>query len=315
MDMVKRFVEIEVDDDGERIKLDVDEKTGCLTQNQPQSNNFKMFQGKKISHEKEIMNKHFGRYPTIYVDFSIVQPKNFEKALSQLRVALHEAFRQHKYLRDNKFWDKRGSDKITFMKYYGSEESKLLTETEIESGLVFLSEVLYDYYEKKKVFVFIEEFDVPVNSLVYNDKISLGDKEQTIKLLRLIVKRVLKGSERTVERSLSNACHHLAGILSDSANNVKVSRFLQKKSFAEFYGFEETEVKSLLEKAGLTEYFADVKKKYDGYTAKSTCGEDIQIYSPWAILIYIEDKKLHNYWAARVPEVIKKQIGHFKDVR
>ncbi|KAK0070758.1 hypothetical protein PV325_014135, partial [Microctonus aethiopoides] len=101
-------------------------------------------------------------------------------------------------------------------------------------------------------------------------------------------------------------------MLSDSANNVKVSRFLQQNSFAEFYGFEETEVRSILEKAELTEYFAGVKEKYDGYMAKSTCGEDIQIYSPWAILNYINDKKLNNYWAARVPEVIKKQIGHSK---
>ncbi|KAK0072105.1 hypothetical protein PV325_011880, partial [Microctonus aethiopoides] len=261
--------------------------------------------------EKEIMNKHFGKYPTIYVNFRRVQGNDFEKVLSQLRETIHQAFRKHKYLRDNKFWDKRGSDKITFTKYYGTEESKLLTETEIESGLVFLSEVLYDYYEEKKVFVFIDEFDVPVNSMVYDNKMNDDDREKVIKLIGLMISNLVKDNV-FVERSLSNACHQLGGILLGSANNVKISRFLQDNSFAEFYGFEQTEVRSILEKAGRAEYFDDVKRMYDGYKTKSTGGKDIEIYSPWAILNCIYFKNFENYWAAYVPSKIKSRIGHPK---
>ncbi|KAK0073119.1 hypothetical protein PV326_013761 [Microctonus aethiopoides] len=294
MDMVKRFVEIEVDDHGERIELMYDEENRCLEEEQPNSNNHKLFQGKKIFLEKEIMYKHFGRYPTIHVDFSDVQGNDFNEILDGLRTAIHGAFIKHTYLLKSDLWNREEFNKTTFMKYYDSEKRKLLTLDEINSGLVYLSGLLHAQFGRK-VFVFIEEFDVPVNALIYENDMNRKVKKRTIRLLKLIVKRVLKGSERTVERSLSNACHQIGGILSDSANNVKISRFLQDDSFAEFYGFEETEVRSLLEKAGLIEYFEDVKKKYDGYKTKSTSLKDIEIYSPWAILNYIYYKKLDTY--------------------
>ncbi|KAK0093308.1 hypothetical protein PV326_013865 [Microctonus aethiopoides] len=311
MDMVKRFVEIEVDDHGERIELMYDEKNRCLEEEQPNSNNYKLFQGKKISLEKEIMYKHFGRYPTIHVDFSDVQGNDFNEILDGLRDAIHGAFVKHTYLLKSDLWNREGFNLTTFMEYFDDKKFESLSLRQINSGLVYLSRLLHAHFGRK-VFVFIEEFDVPVNALVYEDDMNRKVKKRTIRLLKLIVKRVLKGSEGTVEKSLSNACHQIGGILSDSANNVKISRFLQDDSFAEFYGFEETEVRSLLEKAGLTEYFADVKKKYDGYKTKSTGLKDIEIYSPWAILNYIYYKKLDTYWSARIPEEIENQIGHHK---
>ncbi|KAK0072566.1 hypothetical protein PV325_011165 [Microctonus aethiopoides] len=229
MDMVRRFVEIEIDEKGDPIKLNIDEAARCLKEEQIQSKNYKLFQGKKISREKEIMYEHFGKYPTIFVDFSEVQGSNFEEILDDLRETIHMAFRKHSYLRDNKFWNKRGTDKITFMKYYGSEEHKILTLKEIQSGLVFLSGILHAYYGRS-VFVFFEEFDVPVNSMVYKDRMNRNDKEDAIELLQTITKKLLKGSEETVARSVSNACQQLGGILSRSANNVRLCPFLQNHS-------------------------------------------------------------------------------------
>ncbi|KAK0086147.1 hypothetical protein PV326_005658, partial [Microctonus aethiopoides] len=166
MDMVKRFFEIEVDAKGERIKLDVDEKTGCLTQNQPQSNNFKMFQGKKISHEKEIMNKHFGKYPTIHVDFGAVKGNNFEQILDQLREAINKAFRKHTYLLESDLWNRKDFDEEDFMNYVMPKQSKLLSVDDIMYGLVYLAEILHARFGRK-VFVFIDEIDVPLNAIVY----------------------------------------------------------------------------------------------------------------------------------------------------
>lgn len=72
MDMVRRFVEIEVDKDGKPIELDVGDDELFLEEVQPRSKNLKLFHGKKISSDKEFMLKHFGNYPTIYVDFARV---------------------------------------------------------------------------------------------------------------------------------------------------------------------------------------------------------------------------------------------------
>lgn len=67
--MVRKFVEVELDKNGKPIVLDVDEDKRCLKEIQPRSKNFKLFEEKNISKEKEIMFKHFGKYPTIYVNF------------------------------------------------------------------------------------------------------------------------------------------------------------------------------------------------------------------------------------------------------
>ncbi|KAK0076244.1 hypothetical protein PV326_010929, partial [Microctonus aethiopoides] len=49
MDMVRRFVEIEVNKNGKAIKLDVNENKRCLKEVHTRSKNFELFEGKKIS--------------------------------------------------------------------------------------------------------------------------------------------------------------------------------------------------------------------------------------------------------------------------
>ncbi|KAK0175910.1 hypothetical protein PV328_000100 [Microctonus aethiopoides] len=271
MDMVRRFVEVEVDDKGKRIVLDVDENTHYLKDDQPSSKNFKLFKGKNIFEDKEFVLRHFGKYPTIFVDFAALKGSNFEEILDQLREVIHEAFQKHDYLLYNKWWRRSKFNKQTFMKYFDSEKRKLLTQDEIEYGLVFLSKVLHSYHGRK-VFVFFEEFDVPVNTMVYEGQMSLDDRKKTIKVLQTITQKLLKGSNDFVERSLSNACQQLGGVISESANNVKVCRYLQTYSFTEFYGFREDEVISLLKIANKCDHFDIVKSRYDGYLTKSSKG-------------------------------------------
>ncbi|KAK0082666.1 hypothetical protein PV325_010039 [Microctonus aethiopoides] len=45
---------------------------------------------------------------------------------------------------------------------------------------------------------------------------------------------------------------------------------------------------------------------------KSNDGLDIEIYSPWTIVEYIYNGKVDNYWADRISNKIRKQIGHPK---
>ncbi|KAK0082933.1 hypothetical protein PV325_009634 [Microctonus aethiopoides] len=285
MDMVRRFVEIELDKHGEAIVLDVNEDKCSLKEVQTVSKNFKLFQGKNISKEKEIIFKHFGKYPTIYVNFNIVGKRNFEQILDRLRTAIHRAFREHTYLRNSSFWDNRGSDKITFMKYYGSEEFRLLTKEEISFGLVFLSEILHDYHGKP-VYVFIDDFEVPVELEPYQKSMDYPDREKTIELFKVIIRDLMK-ENKFVDRSLLNACKQRDSLLSEWANNVKLCAFEQRHPFSEFYGFNEDEIKVMLEKAGLVDNLNEIKKILDSYYAKLRNGDGIKIYSPSAIIQHI----------------------------
>ncbi|KAK0070894.1 hypothetical protein PV326_001947, partial [Microctonus aethiopoides] len=252
---------------------------------------------KNIFEDKEFVLQHFGKYPTINVIFSGVNGKNFEQILDQLRTAIHGAFHKHTYLLECDLWNHKAFNITTFMKYFDSEKHKLITEEEIISGLVYLARILHAHFGRK-VFVFIDEFDVPVNTMVYEGQMSFDDREKTIKVLRDFTRNLLKDNYDFVERSLSNACQQLGGIISNSANNVKVCAFLQDYSFTEFYGFREDEVISLLKIANKCDHFDIVKQRYDGYLTKSSKGKEINLYSPWAVIQYIESENYTDSWSA-----------------
>ncbi|KAK0176037.1 hypothetical protein PV328_000215 [Microctonus aethiopoides] len=311
LDMVRKFVEIELDKDGKPIVLDVDEDKCCLKEIQPRSKNFKLFQGKNISKEKEIIFKHFGKYPTIYVNFAGVQGSDFEQNLASVRTAIHWAFQEHCYLENSSFWDCRGSEKEKFMQYFDVMKYESLSEDELKSGLQILSKFLHSYYGRK-VFVFIEDFDAPVNTIVYENEMTLEDRRKTIEFFQLMTGNLLNDNDEFVEKSLLNACHKFGSLLLGSANNVEHYAFMRAHNLSKFYGFEEDEVKHILETAGQIEDLNLVKIQYSGYKTTLRDGRDIEIYSPWAIVRYLKTEDLDVDWSASIPSKIIQGIGHFK---
>ncbi|KAK0093736.1 hypothetical protein PV326_012786 [Microctonus aethiopoides] len=284
MRMVKNFVEIEVDKDDKPIVLDIDEDKRCLKEVQPRSKNFTLFQGKNIFKDKEFVFQYFGKYPTIYVYLGGVNAFDFEGILNRLKTAIHDVFRKHAYLRDSSLWNRPGYNKKTFMKYLKSDS---LSEEEVQSGLEILSKFLHGYYGKP-VYVFVDDLDTPITSMVYRNRMTLKDKEKTIALFQMVFEKLLKENE-CVERSLFNAGHQLGGLLLQSASNVEHYAFMQGHIFSEFYALEEDEVMDLLKKAGQFEKFNEIKEMYNGYKTTLRDGRLIQIYSPWAILECLRD--------------------------
>jgi hypothetical protein len=73
-------------------------------------------------------------------------------------------------------------------------------------------------------------------------------------------------------------------------NNILICSMLNENA-ADKFGFTETEVKQLLEHYDFSEQFEDIKRMYDGYNFS-----DVEIYNPWSILYFVENKKLDIYW-------------------
>ncbi|KAK0180647.1 hypothetical protein PV327_003010 [Microctonus hyperodae] len=135
MDMVRRFVEIEVDEKGKPIELDLDEDKCCLKEVQTRSKNFKLFKGIKILEDKQFVFKHFGKYPTIHVDFNELVGYNFEEILVKFRKIQNKAFRQHAYLKNSSSCDRARFDKETFIKYFDPVKCASLDKFNVEFGL------------------------------------------------------------------------------------------------------------------------------------------------------------------------------------
>ena len=75
-------------------------------------------------------------------------------------------------------------------------------------------------------------------------------------------------------------------------NNLKVIT-VTSDEYSKCFGFTEDEVFAALEEQGLSSEKEKVKLWYDGFTF----GESRDIYNPWSIINFLDEKKYKTYWA------------------
>lgn len=90
VDMVKRFAEIVVDNDGNRIGLN-------------ETDNYRLFckqsEPLKICREQSFVAEHMGRYPVVRIDYNQLRNViDFESLLAAVRNLLSAVYSEHKYL-------------------------------------------------------------------------------------------------------------------------------------------------------------------------------------------------------------------------
>ena len=96
-----------------------------------------------------------------------------------------------------------------------------------------------------------------------------------------------------VERSIMTGITRVSkeSIFSD-LNNLTIVTTTSEK-YGDCFGFTEEEVFMALENAGLGDQKQKVKEWYDGFTF----GKHKDIYNPWSITNFLEEKKIKLYWA------------------
>ncbi|KAK0176112.1 hypothetical protein PV328_000280 [Microctonus aethiopoides] len=297
MNMLRKFIEIELNSNGERIELQLDE-AGFLKEDQPTSRNFKLFKNKKIFTIKEsdgnlIFNKkfftdHFGRYSIIYVDFNDVRGNTYEEILDSLGEAVRISFLQHRYLKISPILS--DDSKNMFSKYIRRYEPLCLLQ--IINGLKFLSEILREHYRGMyEVYVLIDGFDAPVSNAMTNKSIDEVALQGTINIVQILIDLLLKNNVN-IRRALLNTSNHVGTVLTSCAIHKP---FLLNDNYWEFCGFTRLEVIYLLKKVGLLKTFWRVERCYGGYNMKSR-NIYMDMYCPWSILNYLTSNDLAAYW-------------------
>ncbi|KAK0162739.1 hypothetical protein PV327_006491 [Microctonus hyperodae] len=283
LDMIKKFVEIQVDNDGKQI----DNKTST---NRVifEKNNLQIFR----MHRK-FFEKHFATFPVIYVNFKPVTGDSSEQILENLRSTLHTTFKNHKYLLTN---DKlENNKKEHFKKFYDSESHTKLTEHDITTGLKFLSECLYQYFGTE-VFVLIDEYDAPINQAILYKNIDL---EQINKLMSEIFGNVLQDN-KFVARAFLTGTSYFASVELSEINNMEKFMFLGDHEFVPFYGLTKKELGELLIRFELNyEIEREAILYYNGYKSKN----DTIIFSIWSILKFLHYGEYRFYWES--PESLR----------
>ncbi|PMC69406.1 hypothetical protein CJ209_06020 [Fusobacterium nucleatum] len=236
--------------------------------------NRKLF--KNLYIEKTESFKEQGQYPVIFLSLKDLKATTWEEMKKGIKSTISRLFLDHRYLLN----DLDKFDTITF-------ENIIMKNTNIEDlkeALKFLTKILYEKYNKKVV-VLIDEYDSPLVSAYIN-----GYYNKAKDFFKTFYSTVLKDNSYLQMGILTGIIRVIkAGIFSD-LNNLRTYTILSDV-YTDSYGLTEEEVEKSLKDYGIEAEISNVKDWYDGYRFG-----DSEVYNPWSILNFLQDKKLRAYW-------------------
>ena len=316
-DMLKRFLEISMDDKFNPVK----DKTT--------TDNYKLFAGGKIDvdyggNKKEKVlselklikeNPDFlenqGNSPVIYIDFKNCKNDNYSGVLELVKLGIIEAYDRHSYL--------KGSEKtIKYDLTIKDEYIKNLEEIRsgniyaIKFGLKNLSELLSIHFDEK-VWILIDEYDAAANN-AYMKFEDIKEAQKVADLFKTILEPALKGNPYLEKGVLTGVQYILkSGILS-GLNNISKHNITSEK-YAKYYGINNEEMNDLLRAFSIgEEQKSKIKDWYNGYREYIDDKNFQDKYNIWSVVNYLnrQSEGFISYWGESgqfefIAPLLKKQ--------
>ena len=243
-----------------------------------------IFDGLEISKETALCEEYMGKYPVVSISLKGIDAWSYGTAYQMAVQVIIDAAAKFYFLLD--------SEKLNA--HDKAEYQKLLNDTMNEgmfgSSLKLLSGMLEKHYGTK-VILLIDEYDVPLAKSHAN-----GYYDQMISLIRSLLGEALKTNSSLKLAVLTGCLRISKESIFTGLNNLKV-RSVTDVRFDEYFGFTDTEVRSLLEYYGYPDCYEIAKRWYDGYHFGN-----VNVYCPWDVLNYcdslLDDKEAQpeNYW-------------------
>ena len=238
-----------------------------------------LFEGLDIFRE-DAYRKLQGTYPVIFLSFASVKETHFQGFYRRIQSLISEVYRKNSYLMESGYLDE--VEKKQFMKI----RSKEAEQEDYSEAIRTLCGYLSRFYGKKAI-ILLDEYDTPMQEAYLH-----GYWDGMIAFIRNLFNATFK-TNPYMERALLTGITRISreSIFSD-LNNLKVVTTTTEK-YMDSFGFTEEEVFNALDSRGLGERKEDVRQWYDGFTF----GSLKDIYNPWSILNFLDEKKLLPYWA------------------
>ena len=236
-----------------------------------------LFEGLSIWQEEKYCQMQ-GTYPVIALSFADVKEKTYPDAKKRICEIIMDLFNQFSFLAE--------SDRLTENEKMIYRQFSTGTGDRMVAGSIkTLSNYLMQHYGKK-VIILLDEYDTPMQEAYvegYWDELTAftrGLFNATFKTNPYMERALLTGITRVSKESMFS-----------DLNNLKVVTITSEK-YADCFGFTEEEVFAALEEYGLSDQKKRVKDWYDGFNF----GSRKDIYNPWSILNFLDEKKVGPYW-------------------
>ena len=277
--MIRRFFEDEITEKGEKVE------------------NGHLFDGLAITACGEEILKHQQRYPVIFMSLKSAKQDDYQTAYACLIDEICKEFQRHSYVLQGEMSARNREIFERIVLGRGNKE-------EYAKALGFLSECLAKYHGNKTI-ILIDEYDVPLENAYLHEFY-----EEMIGFIHSLFESALK-TNPYLEKGVITGCLRISKeSIFTGLNNLEVDSVLYTR-YADSFGFTEEEVQAMLAYYDLSAELPEVKSWYDGYLFNA-----IEIYNPWSILKYVNDRKDHvtefalPYWSnTSSNSIIREMVG------
>ena len=252
----------------------------CFFSNQ-YANRGDLFEGLAIW-EEERYRELQGTYPVIFASFAEVKCNNFEDAKRRLFETFENVYRKYPYLPENHYLSGIINRREALKK---EGKTYTVSTNELVEVMYQLSRYMYEQYGKK-VIILLDEYDTPMQEAWLN-----GYWDDITDLFRQMFGITFKGNDYLHRAVLTGITRVSKESIFSDLNHPKVVTVSSDK-YADCFGFTEKEVFDALDEYDLSDQKDAVKEWYDGFTF----GKHTDIYNPWSIINYLDEKKLGSYW-------------------
>ena len=233
-----------------------------------------LFNGLKVSREKELCEEYMGKFPVISLTLKNVEGLNFESARKSLKNTLGmEAWRLSALAESSRLTEeeKNSYKALTVVDDHGDFK---MSDATMEKALLILTVLLEKHYEKKAVLL-IDEYDVPLDKAF-----QYGYYDEMVSLIRNMFGNVLKTNSSLFFAVLTGCLRITKESIFTGLNNFNVFS-ITSVQFDEFFGFTDDEVAEMLKYFGLSDYHETIREWYDGYQFGKKA-----VYCPWDVISY-----------------------------
>ena len=252
-----------------------------------------LFEGLKISQEKELCEKYMGKFPVISISLKSVDGRNFESASIALRTLIGNEARRFDILRNSTNLSNDEKNTYAQLTESGSEQGGFyaMTEGMAAASLQTLSRLLKKHYGQK-VILLIDEYDVPLDKAF-----QAGYYDEMVSLIRNLLGNALKTNDSLYFAVLTGCLRISKESIFTGLNNLKVHTISDVR-YDKYFGFSNGDVDEMLEFYGLSSYKDVIRDWYDGYRFG-----DKDVYCPWDVINYCDELLADpsappkNYWA------------------
>ncbi len=229
--------------------------------------------------EEESYRRLQGTYPVISLSFANVKKREYKSSVQRICQLLTDLYRRNTFLLEGNYLSEE--EKADYRKIS-------MDMPEVVAGMAVhkMSEYLYRYYGKK-VIILLDEYDTPMQEAYVN-----GYWEEMVEFARDLFHSTFK-TNPWLERAIMTGITRVSkeSIFSD-LNNLEVVTVTSEK-YQTCFGFTQQEVSDALKEYGLSDQEKDVRDWYDGFTF----GSRKDIYNPWSIINFLDEKRFSAYWA------------------